>query len=143
MLAIILVVSYLPLYLPRLTRSHTHCVLLTIVLAAGTLIDIVLVTVYCTTSQCLCHSERCANHVKARHHTRHVVLPIVLAASILIAILLIVIVLIASCSLRCTHCVVLIALCSSCLTHSVVLIASYSTCRIVFANVSLFPCEVW
>jgi len=51
------------LYSSRLTRHYTHCVLLTVVLAAGTLIDIVLVTLYCTTSQCLCHSESCTNHV--------------------------------------------------------------------------------
>jgi len=44
-----------------LTHSHSRQVLLAIVLAACTLIDIVLVTVYSSTSQCLCHSESCAN----------------------------------------------------------------------------------
>jgi len=132
-----------PSYLSRLTHHYTCCVLLTIVLAAGTLIDIVLITVYCTTSRCLCHSESCANYFKARYHTRHVLLAIVLTASILIAILLIVIVLIASCSLSCAHCVVLIASCSTRRTLRVVLIASCSMRRVVFANVPLFPREVW
>ena len=77
--------------------------------------DIVLVTVYSTTSPCLCHSESCANHVTkhaiilatsyllsssprlTRSHSRHVLLAIVLAAGVLIAILHIVIVLITSC----------------------------------------------
>ena len=55
-------------------------VLLTIVLAASNLIDIVLLTSYCTTSRrCSCHSQSCANHVLA----------IVLAASILIDIVLV------------------------------------------------------
>jgi len=58
-IAIVLVASLMPSYSPRLTRH----VLLAIVLAAGTLIDIVLLTVYCTTSRCLCHSESCANLV--------------------------------------------------------------------------------
>jgi len=105
-LAIILVASYSPLYLPRLTRSHTRRILLAIVLAAGTLIDIVLVTVYCTTSRCLCHSESCANlDTKlaiilvasyslpypprlTRSHTRHFLPAIVLAAGTLIDIIL-------------------------------------------------------
>ena len=52
-LAIILVASFSPPYSPRLTRSHTRRVLLTIVLTTGTLIDIVLLTGYCTTPQCL------------------------------------------------------------------------------------------
>jgi len=77
--------------------------------------DIVLITVYSTTSRCLCHSESCANHVTklaiihaasyslsssprlTRSHSRRVLLAIVLAAGVLIAILLIVVVLIASC----------------------------------------------
>jgi len=114
-LAIILAVSYLLSTSPCLTRSHSHHVLHTIVLAASTLIDIVLATVYSTTSWCLCHSESCANHVTklaiifavsyllsssprlTRSHSRHVLLAIVLATSVLIAILLIVVVLIASC----------------------------------------------
>jgi len=50
-------------YLSRLSRHYTRRVLLAIVLATGTLIDIVLVTLYCTTSRCLCHSESCANPV--------------------------------------------------------------------------------
>jgi len=58
-IAIVLVASFTPSYSPQLTRH----VLLAIILAAGTLIDIVLLTVYCTTSRCLCHSESCANHV--------------------------------------------------------------------------------
>ena len=112
---IILATSYSLLSSPRLTRFHSRHVLLPIVLAAGVLIDIVLVTVYSTTSQCLCHSESCANHVTklaiilavsyslsssprlTRSHSRHVLLAIVLATGILIAILLIVVVLIASC----------------------------------------------
>ena len=101
--------------MPRLTRSHSCHLLLAIVLAASTLTDIVLVTVYSTTSQCLCHSESCANHVTklaiiltasysllssprlTSSHRHHVLLAIVLTAGVLIAILLIVIVLIASC----------------------------------------------
>jgi len=64
-----------PSYSPHLTCIHTHRILLAIVLAAGTLIDIVLLTVYCTTSRCLCHSESCANLVTK--------LAIILAASYL------------------------------------------------------------
>jgi len=45
----------LPPYSPRLTRR----VLLSIILAAGTIIDIVLVTLYCTTSRCLSLRELC------------------------------------------------------------------------------------
>ena len=100
---------------PCYTCSYSRHVLLAIVLATGILIDIVLVTVYSTTSQCLCHSESCANHVTklaiiltasyslssspclTRSHSRHVLLAIVLAAGVLIAILLIVVVLITSC----------------------------------------------
>jgi hypothetical protein len=52
-----------PLYSSRLPRHHTRRVFLAIVLAAGILIDIVLVTSYCTPSHCLCRSESCANHV--------------------------------------------------------------------------------
>jgi len=52
-LAIILAASYLQSYSPHLTCNHTRRVLLAIILAAGTLIDIVLVTLYCTTSHCL------------------------------------------------------------------------------------------
>jgi len=105
-LAIILVASYSPLYSPPLTCSHTRHVLLTIVLAAGTLIDIVLITLYCTTSRCLCHSESCANLVTklaivligsyslpyppslTRSHTHRVQPAIVLTASTLIDIIL-------------------------------------------------------
>jgi len=82
-----------PSYSPRLTRSHTCCVLLAhtrrvlspIVLAAGTLIDIVLVTLYCTTSHCLSLPELCKPCHKARHHTRRVLLAIILAASYLLS----------------------------------------------------------
>jgi len=55
--------SYLLSYPPHLTCSHTRHILLAIILTSGTLIDIVLLTVYCTTSCYLCHSESCANHV--------------------------------------------------------------------------------
>jgi len=83
----------LPLYSPRLTCNHTRCILLAIVLAAGTLIDIILAASYplsflplapsLTTysSRCIvqlpavCHSESCANHVTK--------LAIILAASYL------------------------------------------------------------
>jgi len=64
-----------PSYSPHLTCNHTRRVLLAIVLTAGTLIDIVLLTVYCSTSRCLCHSESCANLVTK--------LAIILAASYL------------------------------------------------------------
>jgi len=112
---IILAASYSLSSTPRLTRSHSRHILLTVVLSASTLIDIVLVTVYSTTSRCLCHSESCTNHVTKLviilaasyllssslcltcSHSCHVLLAIVLAAGVLIAILLIVIVLIASC----------------------------------------------
>ena len=50
-------------YSSRLSRHYTRRILLAVVLATGTVIDIVPVTLYCTTSQCLCHSESCANHV--------------------------------------------------------------------------------
>jgi len=114
-LAIILAVSYSLSSSPRLTRSHSHHILLAIVLVTSTLIDIVCVTVYSTTSRCLCHSQSCANHVRKLtiilaasyslsssprltcSHIRHVLLASVLAAGVLIAILLIVIVLISSC----------------------------------------------
>jgi len=65
----------LPSYLPRLTCNHIRRVLHPIGLAAGTLIDIVLLTVYSTTSRYLCHSESCANLVTK--------LAIILAASYL------------------------------------------------------------
>jgi len=52
-IAIVLAASYLLSYSPRLTSSHTHRLLLAIILAAGTLIDIVLATLYGTTSSCL------------------------------------------------------------------------------------------
>jgi len=70
-----------PSYSPHLTCNHTHRVLLAIVLAAGTLIDIILAVSYplsfsppapsltSYSSHCIvqlpavCHSERCANHV--------------------------------------------------------------------------------
>jgi len=58
-LAIILATSYSLSSSPRLTPSHSCHVLLAIVLATSTLIDIILVTVYSTTSRCLCHSESC------------------------------------------------------------------------------------
>jgi len=45
-LAIILVASYSPLYSLRLTCTHTRRVRLTIVLAAGTLMDIILAASY-------------------------------------------------------------------------------------------------
>ena len=115
LLALIVATSYSLSSSPRLTRSQSRHVLLAIVLAAGVLIDIVLVTVYSIPSQCLCHSESCANHVTklaiiltasyslsslprlTHSHSRHVLLAIVLTADVLIAILLIVVVLIASC----------------------------------------------
>jgi len=50
-------------YSSNLSRHYTHRILLAVVLATGTHIDIILVTLYCTTSRCLCHSERSANHV--------------------------------------------------------------------------------
>jgi len=52
-LAIILVASFSPPYSLHLTRSHTRRVLLAIVLATGTLVDIVLLTGYFTTPRCL------------------------------------------------------------------------------------------
>jgi len=50
-------------YSSRLSRHYTRRLLLAVVLAASTVNDIVLVTLYCTTSRCLCHSESYANHV--------------------------------------------------------------------------------
>jgi len=47
----------------HLSLHYTRRILLAIVLAAVTLIDIIPVTLYCTTSRCLCHSESCTNHV--------------------------------------------------------------------------------
>ena len=52
-IAIVLAASYLLSYSPRLTSSHTRRLLLAIVPTAGTLIDIVLVALYGTTSSCL------------------------------------------------------------------------------------------
>jgi len=70
-----------PSYSPRLTCNHTRRILLAIVLAAGTLIDIILAASYPLSfsppapsltsylSRCIvqlpavCHSESCANHV--------------------------------------------------------------------------------
>jgi len=84
----------LPSYSPRLTCNHTCRVLLAIVLAAGTLIDIILAASYpllfsppapslTSYSSCcivqlptVCHSESCANHVTK--------LAIILAASYLL-----------------------------------------------------------
>jgi len=91
-------------------------VLLAIVLADSNMIDIVLLTLYCTTSHsCSCHSQSCTNHVTklaiilatsyslsfssrlTHSHSHHVLLAIIHAASIIIAILLIVVILIVSC----------------------------------------------
>jgi hypothetical protein len=47
----------------RLTRHHTPRVLRAIVLTADILIDIVLVTSYCTTFHCRCRSQSYANHL--------------------------------------------------------------------------------
>src|SRR3978361_1622650 len=99
---IVLVVSFSP-YSAHRIRHHTRCVLLAIILAAGILTDIVLVTLYCAISRCLCHFESYTNHVTklatvilvasysplysphcTRHHTRRILLAIVLAAGILI-----------------------------------------------------------
>ena len=113
-LAIILVASYSPLYSLHLTHSHTDHILLAIIIATSTLIDILLVTVYYTTSWCLCYSQSCANHFKARHHTHRVLLAIILTAGVLIAILLIVIVLITLCSSCCAHHIVFNTLCYFC-----------------------------
>jgi len=136
-IAIILIVSFTPSYSPHLTCSHTHHVLLALILAASYSLSFLppapSLTLY--SSRCIvqlpavCHSDSCANHFKARHHTRHLLLAIVLTTGILIAILLIVIMLIASCSSRHTHCIVLNASCS--------------TRCVVFDNVSLFPYKVW
>jgi len=137
-----------PSYSPHLTCNHTRHVLLAIVLAAGTLIDIILAASYLLSfsplapsltsylSRCIvqlpavCHSESCANHVTK--------LAIILAVSYLQSF---------SpcptcyrpCRRRCAHhhpphsChahrVVLIASCSSRHAHRVVLIASCSSRR--------------
>ena len=137
-----------PSYSPHLTCNHTRHVLLAIVLAAGTLIDIILAASYLLSfsplapsltsylSRCIvqlptvCHSESCANHVTK--------LAIILAVSYLQSF---------SpcptcyrpCRRRCAHhhpphsChahrVVLIASCSSRRAHRVVLIASCSSRR--------------
>ena len=96
---IILVVSFSS-YSPHRTRHHMRYVLLAIVLAAGILTDIVLVTLYCAISRSLCHSESYANHVTelatvilvasyspsnslhcTRHQTRRIVLAIIRTAS--------------------------------------------------------------
>jgi len=67
-----------PSYLPHLTCNHTRRVLLAIVLAAGTLIDIILAASYARSySPCL-----------TRAHTRRCLLVIVLTASTLIDIIL-------------------------------------------------------
>jgi len=63
LLALIVATSYSLSSSLCLTRSYSRHVLLAIILATGVLIDIVLVTVYSTTSWCLCDSESCANHV--------------------------------------------------------------------------------
>jgi len=118
---IVLVTSFTPSYLPCLTCFHTHCVILTLILAASYLLSFSLLAPSMTSysSHCIvqlpavCHSESCTNHFKAHHHTRRLLLAIILAASILIAILLIVVRLIASCSLRHAHHVMLIVSCSS------------------------------
>jgi hypothetical protein len=77
----------------RLTRHHTRRALRAIVLTADIPIDIVLVTSYCTTSHCRCHSQSYTNHLAKLamnssrfpcHHTRRCVRAIVLSADILI-----------------------------------------------------------
>src|SRR3978361_2526717 len=91
-LAIILAALYSPSYAPhptryRPSRRHPHW-------------HRILVTLYCTTSRYVCHSESYANHVTklatvilvasyspsysphcTRHHTRRIVLAIIRAAS--------------------------------------------------------------
>jgi len=84
-----------PSYSPRLTCNHTHHVLLAIILATGTLIDIILAASYLRSFSplapsltsyslrcivqlpAICHSESCANHVTK--------LAIILAASYLLS----------------------------------------------------------
>jgi len=89
-LTIILAASYSLSSLPHLTRSHSHHILLAIVLAASTLIYIILVTVYSTTSRCLCHSDSCANKSQSspsysprptRYYPCHVLLALIVATS--------------------------------------------------------------
>ena len=128
-----------------------------------------LITVYSTTSRCLCHCQSCANHAiklaiilatsyslssspcLTRYHPRCVLLALILVASYSLPY--------SSCLTR-SHTrrvllaivhaarvliailliiVVLIASCSSPRVHRVVLIASRSLCRVVFANFPLFP----
>ena len=86
-----------PSYSPRLTCNHTRRVLLAIVLATSTFIDIIL-----TASYTCSYSPRRRAHCHPPHsrHAHRVVF-------------------ISSCSSRCAHRVVLIALCSSRCTQRV------------------------
>jgi len=136
-------------YSPRLTCNHTRRVLLAIVLAASTLIDIILAASYqlsflplepSLTSYLLrcivqlpsvCHSESCANHVTK--------LAIILTASYLLSSLPVAACSSPSsssslCSSRRVHLVVLIALCSSHHAHRVVLNASCRICQLSFVS---------
>jgi len=71
-----------PSYSSHLSRHYTRRVLLAIVLAASTLIDIVLVTVYVHLPSPSSVTLRAALTChKARHHTRRVLLAIMLTAS--------------------------------------------------------------
>jgi len=70
---------------PRCWHRHRHGirrVLLEIMHASGILIDIALVALYCTASQCLCHSESRAKYFRKRvnlvstSHSRSPLLPV-------------------------------------------------------------------
>jgi len=125
-------------------HAHTRHGLLAIVLAAGTLIDIILAASYplsfsppapsltSYSSRCIvhlptvCHSDSCTNHITK--------LAIILAASYLLSSSLLAVCSSpsssqSSCSSCRVHLIVLIASCSSRLAHRVVLIASCSSRR--------------
>ena len=156
-LAIILIASFSPSYLPHLTHTQTRCILLALILTASywlsssplapsltsyfSLCIVPLPSISVTLRATLTMSQSsplyspyptCYHlrywhphcHPPDSHHAHHVVL-------------------IALCSSCCAQRVVLITLCSSRCAHHIVLIASCSMRCVVFANVSLFPCEVW
>jgi len=96
-----------PSYSPCLTCNHTRCILLAIVLATGTLINIILAVSYARSYSPRRRAHRHPPHSRRAHR----------------------VVFILSCSSRRAHCVVLIVSCSTRRAHRVVLIASCSSHR--------------
>jgi len=142
-IAIVLVASFTPLYLPCLTCSHTHRMLLALILATSyslsssplapsltlysslcivqlpgvsVTLRAALTMLQSSSSSLLYPTCYCPHRQRPHHHPPH------------------------SC---CANHTVLIASYSLRRAYLVILIISYSIGYVVFANVPLFPCKVW